>query len=694
MPGFGFGFGPRKQHRLALAGEAPVEVDLIEPSASWSGLAASGYSALPSDPTRITAKPACRLLVPPHQYFADELLVGVYAGANNGGSLYDNMGLSHVRVHCEGNVLDIPAPSYQSFADANGNQVLYFGWWAKLKKPAAASGHAHVYFEAVPSDATMQNRVIGPFQFSPHDLFAGTGTIHDYEIEVAASQAEIAGVRYKTIYEALRYLALQLADNPRITVTEAGTYDLQQGHWAVHAGNGYATIRASVPITIARNSFTVASAAQPRIKYDGLHFQGSNISFDLKNMDAPYTETATTGRNYWFDGITATNSGGRGHLWAGGPRIFALGRFKPWFTECDISALPNMVMAASLVRGCHLTQGYYDCATDADCVIGNLVEDWDGSDWLTERPAFTVQYTGAGSTATLELSGGNDLSSRTFTARVDGASVGSFTVQKSEAAYLANTNYTVQNVVDWLNGLSDWTATLTDNTFRATACSLPGLDGGAFSATDVKTAPLNVISMFSIHPDFWQLQVGQGVRENFVIADNLLRDFAGQKFFLVATTTDLHDALFVNNAAHDKDFTTGYQNRLYLSSQFGSNDQSHVVVAHNSMMQRLLLRMDSAYNPDAYCVVANNVFSEINWLGSSTDPDLQLTANHLFAGATDPANAVDTSIGGDESSLYLNIAAGNFAPRGDLLANRKPPVMKYDINGKTRGTTSPVGAVR
>ncbi|MBE5074503.1 hypothetical protein IM511_09315 [Erythrobacteraceae bacterium E2-1 Yellow Sea] len=694
MPGFGYGLGLRKRHRLALPGETPVAVEAIEPSASWTGVAASGYSIPPSDPARVTAKPACRLIVVPNQYFTDELLVGVYAGANNGGSLYENMGLSHVRVYCEGNVLDIPAPSVQIFPDANGNQVSCFGWWAKLKKPVGISGHAHVYFEAVPSDATMQNRVIGPFQFSPQELFAATGTIHDYELEVAASQTEIAGVRYKTIYEALRYLALQLAENPRITVTEAGTYDLQQGHWSIHAGSGFATIQASAPITIGRNNFTVATAALPRTKYDGLHFKGSNITFDMKNMDAVYPETASTGRDYWFDGIVATNSGGRGNLWAGGPRIFGLCRFKPWFTECSISTLPSMVTTASLVRGCQLSQGYFDCATDADCVIGNRVEDWDSVDWLTERPAFSVQYTGTGASATLELSGSNDASSRTFTAKVNGSNVGTFTVQKTEAAYAANTNYTIQNVVDWLNGLTDWSASVIDNTYRATACSLAGLDGSAFAATDVKSAPLNVVTIFSVHPDFWQLPEGLGTRENVIVADNKLIDFAGQKLFLSAGSTNLHDALFINNAAHDKDIISGSQNKLVLSSQAGKNSQSHVIVAHNSMMQNLLLRSDLIYNPDSYCIVSNNVFRDIDWVGSPNDPDLTISGNHLFIGADNPSGAAGTSIGGDETSLYSNVVAGNFAPKGDLLANRKPPVLKYDINGNARAATSPVGALR
>ena len=64
-------------------------VQNLEPSAGWNGTAATGfggaYGAVPTDPTRTTAKPALRLLVPPGQRFTDTLVVGVAAAANNAG---------------------------------------------------------------------------------------------------------------------------------------------------------------------------------------------------------------------------------------------------------------------------------------------------------------------------------------------------------------------------------------------------------------------------------------------------------------------------------------------------------------------------------------------------------------------------------------------------------------------------------
>lgn len=67
-------------------------------------------------------------MVPPNQAFTDELLVGVYAAANNNGSLLDNMGIEKVVLHYEGATSEILSPSFATFADANGQPVTYFGW--------------------------------------------------------------------------------------------------------------------------------------------------------------------------------------------------------------------------------------------------------------------------------------------------------------------------------------------------------------------------------------------------------------------------------------------------------------------------------------------------------------------------------------------------------------------------------------
>ena len=64
-------------------------------------MAASGFASLPSDPVRITAKPAARLLIPPGQYFTRKLNVGVAAAANDGGTRAEAGGPVRTQVACK-----------------------------------------------------------------------------------------------------------------------------------------------------------------------------------------------------------------------------------------------------------------------------------------------------------------------------------------------------------------------------------------------------------------------------------------------------------------------------------------------------------------------------------------------------------------------------------------------------------------
>lgn len=193
MAGFGFGYGPSLASRMR---PATTKLTGIVPGEGWTGIAGSGFQSVPVDPVRTVGKPAMRLLVPPNQVYTDRMVVGVYAGANNGGTLIDNMGLEKVVVHFEGRVIDIAEPSLQSFNDANGNAVSYFGWWIELRRDGR-NGAANLYFEAVPKDPELQRRVMGPYAFFPQT------EMHDYTVTVAPSQFEIPGFRYRSITAAL-----------------------------------------------------------------------------------------------------------------------------------------------------------------------------------------------------------------------------------------------------------------------------------------------------------------------------------------------------------------------------------------------------------------------------------------------------------------------------------------------------------
>ena len=683
MAGFGFGFGSVSQGRRLFTFNPGALPDRIAPGAGWTGTAGSGFSSTPADPARSTAKPVLRLIVPPHQFFTDTLLVGAVAGANDNGSLYANMGLSHVTVHYEGSSFDIAAPSYRSFRDANGNTVSYFGWWIELQHDGRL-GKANVYFEAVPSDATMQHRVIGPYSFFP------AAQVHDLDLEVAPSQPVVTGSRYKSITAAQTYAKTQNAQNPRITVVEAGQYDIADDNsngWFI---DGYCTIEASVPITIGKTAYTTDAAAVMQSNRYPLCIRGANVTLDFRYMLLLNNGANASIKNHWLDGCTLTNSAikGRDAMWRGGPPGFDgyLVARNPWFTECAFSEVHVPGINASLLRGCTMHRVAQDIVSDCLCAVGNTVSDHSNETWNTDIPAISVSYSGAEATATLARSGGTEGNGGGVFTAVWGPTSATFDVGNGSYNHYAGTagdGYWFADVVAWLNGLPGWNATLLiDPDRRACSASLAGLKGQGFAATDVKAAPLTVVSMHDKHGDFYQ-HVGGVVRENVYVADNIGIDMQVQCIFLAGFTSGSHvrDAIFANNVFYAKPDLGDYWDPANAFSQLGRNNltHSHVVLAHNTLAnQGMLLRTDVAgYQMDRFCLLANNVFTQLTW-GGAVDADAVLAGNHLLAGATSPAGSTATTIGGSESDAFVDAGAGDLRPAGALLSNEKVPVLRYD----------------
>lgn len=628
---------------------------------------------MPVDPVRTTAKPIVRLIVAPCQHFTDRVVVGVFGGANNAGSLMDRMGLEKVRVHYEGNTVDIAAPSFRTMLDANGLERKYFGWWAELANDGR-HGHAHAFFEAVPIDTTMQPRVIGPYRFSPR------ATLHDHSVEVAPSQPAITGARYPSITAALIWLRQQSAQNPLVTVTEPGTYDIGDTGTSNAGGSGYYTITASVPITITRPSQSLM-----RTRIDGLCLRGANITIDSALTLGIRHEGL--GNQHWFNGVRVINSNGRYSLWKKGQRPIA--NFfggQACVTECEIVAVSYGVTATGLARGNVLTNGYNDGATDGACLVYNRFDDWDSREgWKVDVPALSVIYTGPETTATIAVSGGNDNDGRVVTATW-GSNSAAFTLNNTDAAFTAGTNYNVANVVDWLNGLSaGFTATLLDDTRRATVLSVAGNMGAAITATSVKNTPLTLVTYFDLHTDWYQQNntSATSVGGNCAIAFNTITNFAGQVLFLAATTPP-KDYLIVNNAFHTKPDVGNY-------SQMGRSAHNHVVIAHNTWSnQQLLLRVDQGYNPDAYCVFSNNMIGDINWYGTP-DSELLITRNHFQDAAYGNGLGSLATIGGSPDNNLLAGGAGDFTPTGALASNVKDAIIAVDRNGRKRSPQDAAG---
>lgn len=725
MAGFGFGFGAgTRSAAFPPPSMVPFGVE-IAPSAGFNGTAGSGfgeaYGVVPVDPTRTTAKPACRLLTPPNQSFTDHMLVGVLAMANDSGSLLDNLGLEKVIVHFEGRTAEILMPSWQTFASSAGDPVTYFGWWCFLKH-GGVNGHGRVYFEAVPKDASMQRRVIGPFTFS------AVTTRYDRELAVTPSLPEIVGSRYQTLNTAVQYAKTQGDQNPLITITEAGTYAMLDSSPTAYNRNGYCHITASVPgVVIGYPDPPTPSIPQglmecARLK---LHLFGPNLTLDYANFGQFQGDLSLTGHDHWFDGITMTNTNGResffqGRIRTGGLRV----RGAAWFTECIVSDLEDPLPRANLIRGCTCSRLMNNCVNAALAVVQSTFDDHSTGFFNNNDPAFTVVYTGTEAIATIAKRGGAQGLTRGDGVGLYRVTIGStvhdFEVGDTNSGYWAGTlgdGFTFGDVVAWLNTLPDISAALviSDDRAASTGGLGPNDNGdGQFGtkgqgwgfpsnattvALDIKTVK-TITSYFDFHGDWYQH--GTGTLENVIVWGNRVWGVEGQIVFLSPTggSPIQRDMFFVGNGFHRPDSPiTGTVDGEGNASQWGRPGSgnltvSHVVLAHNSWAgQRLLLRGGSGNVVDSYSILKNCAMPTIGadtvgWAGVAID------GVHLRDASIIPAIGTNYSTGGASSlDFYSNASAGDFTPIGPLLDNLSAPVVAFDLNRNRFAQLAPRGAL-
>ncbi|QDH33871.1 hypothetical protein [Porphyrobacter sp. YT40] len=679
--------------------QAATALPLILPSEQWNGVPGTGFASIPADPVRTTAKPAVRLLVPPHQRFTDKLTVGVMAMANDNGTLIG--GIDRVRFHFEGRSLDVVAPRFHTITDANGVERRYWGYWINLARPPGKSGEANLYVEAIPADATMQRRVIGPYLFLPRTTF------YDSEITVDPDAPTVAGANYATVGAAINFHRTNGDDSTLITVMKPMTEDLAATKTGsgVYSGKGYCTITAKAPVVFATPDFNGDVNSQFRTQINRLHFKGRNITFDTRYIGTIWSEPSADG-DHWLDGCRFVNSGGRYTLWRAGPRTYGNPvAGSPYFTECEMVAQSDACISARLVRGCSLAQGFRDFASDGQCVVGNTIDGLDSTDgWLVDFPSLSVTYSGTQATATLGIAGPADGNSRTVTAKW-GANNATFAIGRTETFYTIATasgynpataaqGYFVKDVADWLNSLPDWSASVLDNSRRASALALPDGKGAPFTDRNVKNVALQLVTCFDFHGDFYQRIA---LTENSIIAFNSGTGIRGQNIFLAANGGLCRDFVVVGNAFTNVPSSSGYAVWTQVSSQFAGTTHSHVVFAHNSMpTQRLMLRADSTgYDPDGYCLIANNALHNINWVGTPTGKHLDVgIANNVIDGNfLAPVGSTGTVIGGDYTTKFADSLAGNFTPAGTLAINPLPPVWSFGLPGLMASSLSPAGAL-
>lgn len=691
---------------LYLNPDAQLPLTNLQPGDDWDGAAGSGFteeSPAPVDPTRTTAKPGLRLLTPPNQHFTDMLDVGVIAAANDDGTLGDTWGIESVKFYYEGNVQTVTAPRWNVITTERGQRA-YFGWWTRLQKPEDQSGKALLYVEAEANDATMQKRVLGPFNFSPVE------TEYDLELEIAPSQPEIVGQRYQSFWPAISYARTQFPHNPRFLITEAGKYEIErnpannaEAPTDQYSITGRYTIEASVPgVSIGRLEYTTDALALIPGHRTWWRIRGSNITYDtryVRNLSAVTNLPANPEWlvDHWLDGndITTSDPDGKNELFRGGttPRGSQIVAGLPWITECNFYHQNTPTTKCSLVRGCYIEDSSQDLASNNRCMMLNTYNHSDQGFWNSDQLCFTVEYDGEEEVATLSRSGGNYSS---------GTLGGIWTLLLGETSYTFDTGnggedyyqydpdggyngadgvggYWVSDVTDWLNTFPGITATLSTELAAkdrvASACSLSGIKGQGFgtgartssiAAADLIAGPVEIVWCVDTHGDFYQ-HTG-GVLENVIVAFNTVYDAQTQLIFLApilnAGVAGSYDIFFIGNSVSIDPVEKLYYSPTGNASQYSRNQpMGHVVIAHNTLAnQGFRINTVTGNVTDAgYNLFKNNAMRSFAWTASPL-PGMVIDGLHLHAGSAVPQGATNFIVDGNQDTLYADYNAGDYTP--------------------------------
>jgi len=671
-----------------------LSMPTLPPAEAWNGIAGTGFTVVPTDPTRTTAKPMVQLVTTPLQRFTDTVLVGVQAFANNGGTLIG--GIDRVRFHFEGNSVDVIAPSFRTIIDANGVNRTYWGYWIELKR-GSVNGTARLYVEAIPADATMQRRVIGPFTYFPQ------ASAYSMEIEVAPTPAEVPGSRYKTLSAALTYLRSNNISGARVTFTENTVTEPYTASVGYTGSASWTTITTApgVTATFSKASFDPNTAAM-RMRFDRLHFKGSGIVLDFKNM--LYVNIESTGP-YWLDGIRVTNSDPAGPLalWAKGPRsrsdLFSQSNY---YTEVDADYGWCLFLAAQLIRGGVVREAVNDLTNNSRITTGLTVEDGDNTTFwnVAPGPAMSIRYDtgpGNGSAATVQRSSATN---PVFTFRVDGATVGTFTMLDSPLSYLTN-QYNVSDLVDYINGPlkaidPGFSATLIDNTRKGSGLTLTTGSATSFAQQTLTDTTLELVCRFDLHTDFFvmgqTLPAGDPLAENIICSFNTVRNFAGQLIHMGGTSAAVSTGRDVAIVGNIFDGLDDGNNRF---SQVRDRTVSHIVIAHNTWNEQpFSMGVSDSVWEGTYSLIANNCAPGLLGTAGTTtvkNNHVQAAGSQSGSGST-IADGVNDTLGGTTASIFVDAAAGDFRPAGQLLLNLKEPVLSLEV-GAFSNTATTAGAV-
>jgi hypothetical protein len=663
----------------------------IYPSAAWSGVAGSGFTAAngypsgpPADPTRNTAKPGVAILFSERPTaFSEDYPVPVRALA---GGLSGAFGIQKVIFHLEGNRFEVADETVQSVVDPRGRAN-----WRVVAHHAAIShalcvtsanpsgnGEMRLYVETVPNDTTMQRRVMGPFT-----LYRRT-TPYDYDLSVAPSQTEVAGSRYQSLGAALNFLAnTPTAHNNRITAVEDMAFgDLQRSGTLVTGRKGKVRIQAAAgkTLTIARPDTSPTTPLQNMNPlYDGLELYRDTTTGELVVDQRGFLGVVvSSGVRIECHGIRVTNSLGPAPLAKGGKPGLPLGA--PQFRYCLVEnqgSGPQFCVAFYS----EFTATSDDFWTNAPRTIGNRVYGNTTFPYSEVLGGMAFRYTEPG-TASATLN-----SSHVFTLNDPAGSVSITFGNACNAPY-----YYLSQVAAWVSSRANWTGYTFDTPGKPQSGDARSARSASPASGTTSYAPnveVYLLTRINPHNDFRQIE--NLANSNVVSADNHCWNNSWQTW-QIARTTGIEDIFFANETHYRNNDVTNYGANVGRNL----NNVNWFHISHQNAPFRWVTDNPSTGNPpglfpDAYSSIRNSVFEGMNWSNGGTHRLPAMIGNHIIGGRLD-IDTTSTS-GSSTAALFVSAVTGDFTPQGALLSDKVTPVCKYDAYGTLRATTDAKGAV-
>lgn len=447
----------------------------------------------------------------------------------------------------------ITSPSIINYTDVNGVARQVYGYCVTLNATAfraiSESGSAKIYFTAVPTDTSMQVRVIGGAATLFNGDFSMTVYPRSADNDRSKTVCPTGGADFTSLADAITDARTATAKTPLITFNCSANIDLVSAADNYTAGTGrmVVTPAAGVTVTLGRTaaySPSSTSTWQWIPGWDGIEFRsnganGGNLVFDQKN----FSVIKFTAQPAWFNGVRFTNSVGTlwSYYWNGyqhpgmGTCNDVVGNgtlVSSYWTDANLEYVAGCALASQrFVINTTVNQWADDAFSSTHYVFGTYLRYLDPTSFIGTYQG-TSNYTGlqilGPANATVTKTAG-DAAGGNLLLKVSGSTVATIAL----GYYSSDTNPTINGVATAINTFgSGWSATVPTlvgqtpsnrGTMRPSLLGCPTCNAGTFTDL-VASTTLSLNAGADAHVDYWQGFSSTTVVQNVQIKNNILRD--------------------------------------------------------------------------------------------------------------------------------------------------------------------------